>query len=350
MALFYNRITKSFIVDPVDYFLLSALITNVVFSYIKSYFEEDKIRKRLRDSVISKSKKISPSKNVSHFNRDRTKKIFKFAVSSTRGGDLQKLELNDKIYKKMFLMAQKIQKIIEELAIFLKKRELKGTARIFFKSGRMLLELILHGCRIRVSYMLLDPKINNSVIIVSTTLGMGTGYILSWIKAVSILSCPVILALSFLTRSVGQQIGNQKAYLKFKKSISEGLFSNNHITAGIEPFLVDEKELKKATLQMQKLKEDKNILLEFNFNSNNNEITLDQYIKDRMKEEFSLIENPDPQQIRRFLKRKKSNRIQRKKSKTTLFLDFVNQFSETGVDAKDIDPEIINTAIIKENY
>jgi hypothetical protein len=40
-------------------------------------------------------------------------------------------------------LAEEIKGLVERLASFLKERELKGMVRIFFKAGKLILELIL---------------------------------------------------------------------------------------------------------------------------------------------------------------------------------------------------------------
>ena len=72
-------------------------------------------------------------------------------------------------------MAQEIKGIVERLARFLKERELKGVARIFFKSGRLLLELILYKCRNDITYSMLTEGLSTQVIVITATAGGAAG-------------------------------------------------------------------------------------------------------------------------------------------------------------------------------
>ena len=57
-------------------------------------------------------------------------------------------------------MAEQIKGLVERLASFLKKRELKKVARIFFKNRKLLIELILCKHKIEISYSLLSEELS----------------------------------------------------------------------------------------------------------------------------------------------------------------------------------------------
>ena len=54
--MYYNRILGVWVVDTVDYFLLSALIGSIVASRLKNYLSEKEAMERLKNSIIKKSK------------------------------------------------------------------------------------------------------------------------------------------------------------------------------------------------------------------------------------------------------------------------------------------------------
>lgn len=57
--MYYNRILRVWMVDPLDYFLLSAIIGSLVASRLKAYLSEKKAMERLKNSIINKSKLVT---------------------------------------------------------------------------------------------------------------------------------------------------------------------------------------------------------------------------------------------------------------------------------------------------
>ena len=56
--MYYNRILRVWVVDPLDYFLLSAIIGSLLASRLKDYLSEKKAMERLKNSIIEKSKLV----------------------------------------------------------------------------------------------------------------------------------------------------------------------------------------------------------------------------------------------------------------------------------------------------
>ena len=139
--MYYNRILRVWVIDPLDYFLLSAILGSIVASRLKDYLSEKKAMERLRDSIIKKSELVRQS-DRSNSKKIKIKKIYKFALGN-RGGQFKEFQADHEFSNEAFKLAQEIKGLIERLAVFLKERELKGVARIFFKNGKLLLELIL---------------------------------------------------------------------------------------------------------------------------------------------------------------------------------------------------------------
>lgn len=201
--MYYNRILRVWVVDPVDYFLLSALIGSLAASRLKDYLSQTKSMSRLKNSIIKKSKKFIPHSDSSIFNSKETKikKIYKVALES-RGGQFENFQEDPEFSNEAFKLAQEIKGLVERLAHFLKERELKGFARIFFQNGRLLLELILYKCRIDITYSLLTEGLSTQVIGITATAGGALGFTLSWVSAgASLVVSPVLISI-LLTRSV----------------------------------------------------------------------------------------------------------------------------------------------------
>ena len=130
--------------DQLNCFLLRALLGIIAASQLKTYFFEKKAMERLKNSIIKKSKSVIKSDRPTPNSKEiRIKKISKFALEN-RGGQFENFQADHEFSNEVFKLAQEIKGLVERLASFLKERELKGVARIFFKNGRLLLELILY--------------------------------------------------------------------------------------------------------------------------------------------------------------------------------------------------------------
>ena len=191
-------------------------------------------------------------------------------------------------------MAQKIKELVERLASFLKERELKGIARIFFKNGRLLLKLILYKCKIDITYSLLTEGLSTQVIVITATAGGAEGFALSWFSAGASLVAPPVLISILLIRSVAHQIVNQRDYSKFKKLVNQ-MLEDDELKQTIRAFFMEgEVPTTTTSIEMKLLDSDKNSLPEFNFKSDQ---TFEEFIKARMKEELGLVENPTQEQL-----------------------------------------------------
>lgn len=69
---------------------------------------------------------------------------------------------------------------VKKLTRFLKKGELQGVAKIFFKNVRLLLELILYKCQIDISYRLLTEELVTQVSIITVPASGAAGFTCSW--------------------------------------------------------------------------------------------------------------------------------------------------------------------------
>lgn len=236
-------------------------------------------------------------------------------------------------------MAQETKKIVERLAIFLKERELKGVARLFFKNGRLLLELILYNCRIGISYSLLTEALSTQVIVIITTVGGTTGFslCLSWVSVGASLVAPPVLISTLFLKGIAQQIVNRNEYSTFKKLVSK-MLDDSELKETIRAFFIEEEVSTTLGIEMKTWDSDKNTLLEFNFDSDQ---TLGEFIKARMKEELGLVENPTTEQFKEIMYNRKKVVHHRNNGKTVYFKDFIKEIAK--------DPnDIIDVEIVKE--
>jgi hypothetical protein len=333
--MYYNKILRVWVVDPLDYFLLSAIIGSILASCLKDYLSEKKAMERLKNSIIKKSKSIINSDRSNPNSKEiKIKKIYKLALEN-RGGQFENFQADHEVSNEVWKLAQEIKGLLERLASFLKERELKGIARILFKNGRLILELILYKCRIDITYSLLNEGLNTQVIVITTTVGGAAGFTLSWFSAGASLVAPPVLISILLIRSLAQQIVNQKDYSKFKKLVNQ-MLEDDELQETIRAFVMESEVPTTTGIEMKPWDSDKNLRPEFNFDSDQ---TFEEFIKARMKEELGLVQDPTPEQLEEII----HNRKIRNKGKTVYFKDFINPIAEDTDDI--IDAEIVKEAI-----
>ena len=332
--MYYDKILRVWVIDPLDYFLLSALLGSLLASHLKDYLSEKKAMQRLKNSIIKKSKLVRQSNRpISNFKK--IKKIHKFALGN-RGGQFEEFQEDHEVSNQVFQLAQEIKGFVERISCFLKERELKGVGKIFFKQGRLLLELILYKCKIDISYSVLTEGLSTQVIVMTATVGGSAGFTLSWVSAGASLVAPPVLLSIFLVRSLAQQIVNQRDFSKFKKLVNK-MLEDDELKQTIQAFFVEGEVSTPIGIEMKPWDSDKNPVLEFNLDSDQ---SFEEFIKVRMKEEFGLVQNPTPEQIEEIIQTRKIKK--KPKGKTVYFKDFINQIVE--------DPDnIIDAEIVKKD-
>ena len=346
--MFYNRILRVWVFDQLDYFIISALIGSLVASYLKKYLSEEAARERLKNSIIKKSKLVRSKTSILNSKKGRIRKIYKFALNN-RGGQFEEFEAQNELSNEVFNLAQEIKKIVERLARFLKERELKGLLKIFFKSGRLILELILYKCSVNINYSILTERLSTQVIVLTATAGGAAGFTISWFSVGASLVFPPILISVLLLRSFTQQILNQREYSNFKKMINK-MLDNEELKETIRAFFmegdVEGITPRSGRLEMKPLDFDKNPALKYDFESKTGE-DFKEFIKARMEEELGLIENPTETQLEELIHRK----VKRKpKGKTVFLQDFIDEITSEGTDLSDTDliDNIIDAEILEE--
>jgi hypothetical protein len=113
-----------------------------------------------------------------------------------------------------------------KLAHFLKDQELRGVLKILFRNGRLVLQLILYTCKIRLEYATIEG-VNAQVIVVAFTTGAANGFVGAWVQAGAMLATFPILLAVFLLKSIGQQIIHLADLAAFRQMSQELLDDPN---------------------------------------------------------------------------------------------------------------------------
>lgn len=80
--------------NPVDYLLLSASIGSLLALGLKTFLSEKKAMKRLKNSIISKSKWVTESDRlILNSKETKIKKIYKVALETHDGQDYETFKL-----------------------------------------------------------------------------------------------------------------------------------------------------------------------------------------------------------------------------------------------------------------
>jgi len=330
--MFYNKILRVWVMDPVDILLLSAIVGSIAASRLKNYLSEKKAMERLKNSIIKKSAIIKKSDSpISNSKEIRLKRIYKFALRQ-RGGQFENFQSDQRLSNEVLMLAQEIKALVERLACFLKQRELKGVAKFFFKNGRLILELILYKCRIDITYSLVTEGLSTQVIVITSTAGGALGFALCWFSASASLVVPPVLISILLIRSVAQQIVNQRDYLKFKKLLNK-IFDDEELKQTFRAFFMGGQVPATTGIEMKPFPNLENTFVP-DFNAQSDQ-TFEEFIKLRMKEELGLIENPTPEQIQEIIHNTRKTKIN--KGKIVYFKDFIDEIAENP----DIIPDVI---------
>lgn len=293
----------------------------------------------LKISIIKKSKLVRQSdRPIFKSNETIIKKIYKVALEN-RGGQFENFQADHEFSNEAFNLAQSIKGLVERLASFLKERELKGVARIFFKNGRLLLSLIWYKCKVDITYSVLTEGLSTQVIVITATAGGAAGFTLSWLSVgAHLVVTPTLISILFI-RSVAQQIINQREYAKFKTMVKQ-MLEDAELKQTVVAFFTEGEVPKATRIEMKPLDSDKNPQPEFNFDLQSDQ-TPEEFIKARMQEELGLVENSTQEQLEEIIHCRKINR--KPKGKTVYFRDFIDEIAEGPDDI--IDVEIVEQPI-----
>ena len=336
--MYYNRILHLWVLDPLDYLLLSALIGSLLASHLKKHLSEKVAMERLKKSIINKSKSRlgTPGIPISESQKYKTKRIYKFALEN-RGGQSEYLKIDPEYESLDVKLAEQIEKMVQRLASFLKERELKGVLKIFFRNGRLILELILVKCKIDITYGILTEGVSTQVIVITSTMVGVAGFTISWISAGATLVAPPLLVSSLLLRSVSQQILHQREYWKVKEKFKRLLNDDNIKETLKEVFReIQDPVSSSSRIEMGPSDLDKNPKLKHDFSGKSSE-----EIKKTLQEKFGLVENNSDAELEEIIKRKVKKKP---KGKTVYFRDLIDEIDKIP-DSGILDAEIIEKPI-----
>ncbi|MEB1808623.1 MAG: hypothetical protein LPK26_15275 [Bacillaceae bacterium] len=309
---------------------------------MKNYLSEKEAMERLKNSIIKKSKLTNNGNkrilNSLNSKEMKLRKIYKVALE-THGGQFEEFKVNHEFSNEVFKLAQDIKGLVERLARFLKERELKGVARIFFKNGRLLLELLLYKCRIDITYSLLTEGLSTQVIVITVSAGGAAGFTISWFSVGASLVAPPLLISTLLIRSVIQQISNQRDYSQFKNMLNK-MLDDDELKETIRAFFLEGEVPGTTSIEMKPLDSGQNSVPEHDFSLKSDQ-TFEEFIKARMEEEFGLVQNPTDKQLEEIIRRKTNKKP---KGKTVFFRDFIDEIP----DLSDSDIDIIDAEIVNE--
>jgi hypothetical protein len=292
---------------------------------------------RLKKSMIEKSDSVSLKTTVSTSKKTRIRRIYSRFVLRTRGGDLDDVRIargeflaaDADIPPELVKLASDIQNFVENLTSFLKKKELQGVGKFFFRGGRVMLELILINCNVKFDYAIIKDGLKIQVAVITIVAGGAIGFISLWLDVGSILTSPLLLVAILGMRSVHQQILNFKDFLQFEKILAD-ILQNEGVTKTVRITYIENESPVAGKLTMEQMPLNTESVGQYDFNMKSEE-QLDEFVKNAMKDQLGLIENPNDQQFQEILQRKV---IRKKKGKTVNFSDFLG---DDGVDFSNLD-------------
>ena len=300
--MYYHKILKKWIIDPLDIFLLSSLFGCLLASYLKNYLSEEEREKRLKRSIIKKSE-LTNQRKSSLKKLKKIMRIYKVALNTRGGVDI----LKEKLAAETYQIATEIRNIVERLVIFLKKNELHGVAKIFFKAGRLMIELILTNvCNIGINYQVFGNGPSTQIIIFTTVAGATSGFIMSWLSAGAMLFAPPALLTLFAGRSFYQQVKNIKEALAFKELVDNILKEDEETRKRLKILFVEDENYTPGIMM-----KDPEELDGFKYDYEQFENS-DDPIKDILANQLGLPENPTHEEIADIIlkpKRKRKGKI-----------------------------------------
>ena len=225
---------------------------------------------------------------------------------------------------------------------------MKGVLKFFFSRGRVILELILYKCHIDISYAVLTKRVSNQLIVFTATTGGAAGFTFSWLTTATgaALVAPPLLAITLFLRSVTQQMLHQVEYSKFKKMVNQ-ILDNDNLKERLRLFFLEVKDpaTKFSRIEMGPSDLDQNPALKHAWerlgiceDTPHSSGEFEEFIKEKIKEDFGLIKNPTETQLEEIIQGK----VKRKpKGKTVYFRDFIKEIPDSDI----IDTEIIEELI-----
>jgi hypothetical protein len=272
--MYYDKYRSQIIVDPIDLYLIMAILSILVTKFVQSYFSEEKKMERLRRDIIRQSNRLkSPSpvtvKDTSVATRVR---LMNPSTLSIRGGKLNRL----KNLKLLTTITKKIKEWINWLWFMLYDPLTRGKSNIILDLLRFNLLAIIKMWGLKITVGGGIVVIHGPNPIPPVVYGLVTGPIIGFLGVGTTLALEFYIT-ALATKSAAQQITHNYRYKKYKGKIMDVI----HET------LTEESELKNKIYEiMEKAK--KIGIEELNIEPSNWNIDPTQAIE-RTAEPFSIV-------------------------------------------------------------
>jgi hypothetical protein len=86
--MYFNKILRVWVFDPIDYFFISAIFASLMASHLKEYLSERAARERLKRSIIAESNFRVSKTPLLKSKESKILRIYRFAAFKYRGGQL----------------------------------------------------------------------------------------------------------------------------------------------------------------------------------------------------------------------------------------------------------------------
>jgi hypothetical protein len=214
--MYYDKYRSQVVVDPIDLYLIIAILSILVTKFVQSYFSEEKKMERLRQDIIRQSNLFQSLSPVTVKDTSLETRVMNPSTLSIRGGKLERL----KNLKLLTTITKKIKEWINWLWFILYDPLTRGKSNIILDLLRFNLVAIIKIWGLNISGGGGIVVIHGPNLIPPVVYGLVTGPI------VGFLGVGTTLALEFLmtalaTKSVAQQITHNYRYKNYKGKIMD---------------------------------------------------------------------------------------------------------------------------------
>ena len=214
--MYYDKYRSQVVIDPIDLYLLIAILSILVTKFVQSYFSEEKKMERLRQDIIRQSNLFKSPSPVTIKDSSLATRVMNPSTLSIRGG---KLERSTNL-KLLTTITKKIKEWINWLWFILYDPLTRGKSNIILDLLRFNLLAIIKMWGLRITVGGGIVVIHGPNLIPPVVYGLVTGPI------VGFLGVGTTLALEFLitalaTKSVAQQITHNYRYKNYKGKIMD---------------------------------------------------------------------------------------------------------------------------------
>lgn len=263
----------------------------------------------------------------------KIKRISKFALNNRGGDDYDpfdefmrmkeyELETNNQMSK----IATKIKQQIEILLSFMKKQELKGILRTLLCNGRLVFELIVTQCQINLDYAITYEALESQVVVitsvVTSTSGFDLGFVISCFMVGAAVLLPVGIVVTFLLRSISQQIANNEQIELMLAGLNQAVANPEFLENARANFriMIIDKTSNPNPNHIPLLKHEFNNQVNLNLNEFiEQRSSLREFISSTLEKKFDLYKNPTDAQLDKFIE--KSSKMTRLIEETSKIIE-----------------------------